>query len=88
MKDVIGNAPALFVFCFLQIGVHLAFILGVGRVAKIRLRDLLLASNANVGGAAILISVAVGVTSLQCTSSRCLTTILSLSDGTMWYYDM
>ena len=47
---VIQSCPALFVFCFLQIGVHLALTLGVGGLFKFSRRDLLLASNANVGG--------------------------------------
>ena len=43
-----GTAPALFMWCFTQIAVHLAIILGVGRLLRFSLRDLLLASNANV----------------------------------------
>ena len=48
LAAVVGTAPALFVWCFIQIAVHLAIILGVGRLLRFSLRDLLLASNANV----------------------------------------
>ena len=47
---VITSCPALFVFCFIQIAVHLAIILGAGDLLGFSRRDLLLASNANVGG--------------------------------------
>lgn len=47
---MIQTAPSLFVFCFLQIAAHLALILGVGRLAGFTRKELLLASNANVGG--------------------------------------
>ena len=45
---MMGTAPALFAWCFVQIAMHLAIILGVGRLLRFSLRDLLLASNANV----------------------------------------
>ena len=48
LAAVMGTAPALFAWCFVQIAVHLAIILGVGRLLRFSLRDLLLASNANV----------------------------------------
>ena len=47
---MVRTAPALFVFCLVQIGVHLAIILAAGRVMRFSRRDVLLASNANVGG--------------------------------------
>jgi hypothetical protein len=50
VRAVITTAPALFLFCFAQIGVHLALILGAGRALGFTRRELLLASNANVGG--------------------------------------
>ncbi|KAK9813720.1 hypothetical protein WJX73_005290 [Symbiochloris irregularis] len=50
ISAVIESCPALFFFCFLQIGVHLGLTLGVGRLFGFTRRDLLLASNANVGG--------------------------------------
>ena len=51
VRAVITTAPALFLFCFVQIAGHLGLILGVGRAAGFTRRELLLASNANVGGA-------------------------------------
>ncbi len=49
---MVRTAPALFVFCLVQIGVHLALILATGRAMRFSRRDVLLASNANVGGEA------------------------------------
>ena len=48
MAAVMGTAPALFLFCFIQIAVHLALTLAIGRLLGFSLRNLLLASNANV----------------------------------------
>ncbi|EIE21689.1 DUF819-domain-containing protein [Coccomyxa subellipsoidea C-169] len=50
IRAVLTTAPSLFLFCFLQIAIHLGIILGVGRAAGFARKDLLLASNANVGG--------------------------------------
>lgn len=47
---VIATAPSLFAFSLLQLVLHVAFVLGVGRVLGFTRRELLLASNANVGG--------------------------------------
>lgn len=44
------TAPAIFLFSLIQVAVHLAVILGVGRVLRLEQKELLLASNANVGG--------------------------------------
>uniref|UniRef100_A0A1J3I2K9 Putative membrane protein YjcL n=1 Tax=Noccaea caerulescens TaxID=107243 RepID=A0A1J3I2K9_NOCCA len=48
--NVINTAPSIFLFALVQIGTHLAVILGIGKLLNIELRLLLLASNANVGG--------------------------------------
>ena len=50
VKSVIFSAPALFVFCLVQIGVHLGLILAAGKLMRFSRRDCLVASNANVGG--------------------------------------
>ncbi|XP_047322142.1 uncharacterized membrane protein YjcL [Impatiens glandulifera] len=50
IRSVITTAPSIFLFAFVQIAVHLAIILGFGRLFKFEERLLLLASNANVGG--------------------------------------
>ncbi|KAK4384944.1 putative membrane protein YjcL [Sesamum angolense] len=50
IKSVISSAPSIFLFALVQIGVHLAIILGLGKLLQFDLKLLLLASNANVGG--------------------------------------
>ena len=50
ISAVIRTAPSLFIFCLVQIGLHLGIILTAGRVMGFSRRDVLLASNANVGG--------------------------------------
>lgn len=47
---VVRSAPALFGFSALAIGAHLALLLAAGRLLGFSRRDLLLASNANIGG--------------------------------------
>lgn len=48
--NVISTAPSIFVFALIQITIHLAVILGLGKLFRLDLKLLLLASNANVGG--------------------------------------
>ncbi|CAK9176897.1 unnamed protein product [Ilex paraguariensis] len=48
--NVINTAPSIFMFAFVQVTVHLIVILGLGKLFRLDLRLLLLASNANVGG--------------------------------------
>jgi uncharacterized membrane protein len=50
VRAVLSTAPSLFAFCAVQIFAHLAIMLAVGRLTGAPLRDVLLASNANVGG--------------------------------------
>lgn len=50
ISSVLGTAPYLFLFCLIQIAVHLALILSVGSFLGFDQKQLLLASNANVGG--------------------------------------
>ncbi|EPS60693.1 hypothetical protein M569_14108, partial [Genlisea aurea] len=51
IRNVISTAPSIFLFALVQIAVHLAVVLGTGRLLlRIDLKLLLLASNANVGG--------------------------------------
>lgn len=47
---VIRTAPVLFCYSFIALAGHLLLLLGLGRLAGFSLRDLLLASNANIGG--------------------------------------
>ncbi|KNA22205.1 hypothetical protein SOVF_036060 isoform A [Spinacia oleracea] len=48
--SVISTAPSVFLFCLVQISVHLGLILGLGKLFGFDLKMLLIASNANVGG--------------------------------------
>ncbi|ERM96451.1 uncharacterized protein LOC18424385 isoform X1 [Amborella trichopoda] len=48
--NVIHTAPGIFAFASIQVAVHLAVILGVGRLIGFDQKLLLMASNANVGG--------------------------------------
>ncbi|XP_020110842.1 uncharacterized protein LOC109725856 isoform X2 [Ananas comosus] len=50
ISNVINTTPGIFAFAFVQIAVHLAVILGVGKLLGFEQRLLLMASNANVGG--------------------------------------
>lgn len=48
--SVMRTAPSIFLFAFLQVTIHLAVILGLGKLFHFDLKLLLLASNANIGG--------------------------------------
>ncbi|XP_009377612.2 uncharacterized membrane protein YjcL isoform X1 [Pyrus x bretschneideri] len=48
--SVINTAPSIFLFALIQVAVHLAVILGMGKLFGFELKQLLIASNANVGG--------------------------------------
>ncbi|XP_038686604.1 uncharacterized membrane protein YjcL [Tripterygium wilfordii] len=48
--NVINTTPSIFLFALVQVAVHLALILGLGKLFRLDLKLLLLASNANVGG--------------------------------------
>ncbi|GMN44551.1 hypothetical protein TIFTF001_013749 [Ficus carica] len=48
--NVISTAPGVFLFALVQVTVHLALVLGLGRLFRLDLKLLLLASNANIGG--------------------------------------
>lgn len=50
IRNIILTAPNIFVFAFIQVTVHLAVILGLGKLFRFDLKLLLLASNANIGG--------------------------------------
>ncbi|KAG2425993.1 hypothetical protein HXX76_013364 [Chlamydomonas incerta] len=47
---VVQTAPVLFLFSALALAAHLGLLLGVGRLLGFSMRELLLASNANIGG--------------------------------------
>lgn len=50
VADAVTMAPAVFGFALVQVAVHLAVVLGAGRVLGMERKALLVASNANVGG--------------------------------------
>ena len=50
IQQVLSTAPQLFLFSLVQIAVHLVLILAAGWALGFTRRDVLLASNANVGG--------------------------------------
>ncbi|KAG6548646.1 hypothetical protein Mapa_009800 [Marchantia paleacea] len=50
ITSVMSSAPGLFLFSLVQVAVHLAMILGVGKLCGFQRKELLMASNANVGG--------------------------------------
>eukprot|EP00899_Mesostigma_viride_P021891 jgi/Mesvir1/29703/Mv00936-RA.1 len=50
VRSAFGIAPGLFVFCFLQVAIHLGMTLAVGSWFGYHRSELLVASNANVGG--------------------------------------
>ena len=47
---VLRQGPVLFAFAGLILLIHLLFVLGFGRLAKLDLREIVIASNANMGG--------------------------------------
>jgi uncharacterized membrane protein len=47
---VVRTAPVLFAFSFVALGLHLLLLLAAGKALGFSRRDLLLASNANIGG--------------------------------------
>ncbi|XP_050223310.1 uncharacterized protein LOC126673272 isoform X1 [Mercurialis annua] len=48
--NVMKTAPSIFLFALVQVTVHLAVMLGFGKLLRFDLKLLLLASNANIGG--------------------------------------
>lgn len=48
--EVVKNVPVLFLFCLVIAVVNLAFTLGVGKLFRLNLEELLLSSNATLGG--------------------------------------
>ncbi len=50
VMSIIHTAPWLFVFCLIMVSVHLAVSLFFGKLFKFNLEEIILASNANIGG--------------------------------------
>ncbi len=51
LVEVVRNVPVLFLFCLVMALTNLVFTLGVGRMLRMNLEELLLAVNATLGGA-------------------------------------
>lgn len=50
IMEILTNAPMLFVFCFIMVVVNMLFCLIGGKILNFALEDILVASNANIGG--------------------------------------
>ena len=50
IMEILTNAPMLFVFCFIMVVVNMLFCLSGGKILNFALEDILVASNANIGG--------------------------------------
>lgn len=50
IMEIINHAPWLFVFCLIMVLVNMLFCFGFGKLLKFDLEDIILASNANIGG--------------------------------------
>jgi uncharacterized membrane protein len=59
IKDVILNAPLLFVFCGMIALINIAWTLGVGKLLNQNVEELAIASNANIGGPSTAAAMAV-----------------------------
>ncbi len=66
LKMIIMNSPLLFVFCAIMVIVNMAVTFGVGKLFKLNVEELCIASNANVGGptTAAAMAIAKGWTEL------------------------
>ena len=50
IMEILVNAPLLFVFCFIMVVLNMMFCLIGGKILNFPLEDILIASNANIGG--------------------------------------
>ena len=50
IMEILTNAPLLFVFCLIMVVVNMLFCLIGGKLFKFDLEDIIIASNANIGG--------------------------------------
>lgn len=50
LGEILGNAPLLFVFCFVMVATNMLFVFTFGKLMHFELEEMILASNANIGG--------------------------------------
>lgn len=50
IMEILVNAPLIFVFCFIMVMVNMLFCLIAGKILDFPLEDIIIASNANIGG--------------------------------------
>ena len=59
ISEIIKNGAFILVFCVLAVTIHLAVTLGIGKLFKFKLDELLLASNACIGGPTTAVAMAI-----------------------------
>jgi len=57
--EVVKNIPLLFLFCLIMAVANLGFVLSIGKLLRLNLEELLLASNATLGGPASAAAMAI-----------------------------
>jgi len=59
ITEIVTNAPLLFVFCFIMVVVNMLFCLIGGKMLNFPLEDIIIASNANIGGPTTAAGIAI-----------------------------
>ena len=59
ISEIIKNGAFILVFCILALAIHIAVTLGLGKLFKFKLDELLLASNACIGGPTTAVAMAI-----------------------------
>ena len=57
--QIVTNAPLLFVFCAIMVAINMLFCFVFGKLFKFNLEDIILASNANIGGPTTAVAMAI-----------------------------
>jgi len=57
--EILRNAPLLFVFCGIMVAINMLFCFGFGKLFKFSLEDIIIASNANIGGPTTAVAMAI-----------------------------